>query len=262
MTNKNLIVVKPLITQAEDLAKEHELIHQQYVVPGRLALYGLLQKIMQLSEAFDASPDKDDLIKFMRIKLQESRIKTQDNTPADAVLVRFVTRADRKAAHVYARAIETAKANGVPSTDFIKFVQEQGGIERIRSNAANPKPAALSEQEARDVREAMWEFLRLRSEMPFARFKPSRGTLPGDRGPGVLQYLIASRNGDEYRVISALEVDDELEHKLLAPLQKAVAERMAKDKNALDKMRQAVDRIKNRSDELQDAPAGDGKCAA
>ena len=133
MPNKNLIVLNPLVSRAEDLAKEHEHIYKKYVVPGRLKLYGLLQKIMQLSEAIDASADKDQLINHMRIQLKNKhQIKTQDNSSAEAVLVRFVTRADRKSAHVYARSIETAKTNGVKSSDFVNYVKEKGGIERIR----------------------------------------------------------------------------------------------------------------------------------
>lgn len=260
MTNADLIVTRSLIGQAEDLAKEHELFKQQYVIAGRAALYGLLQKIMKLSEAFDASADKEDLIKLMRAQLlNDYGIKTQDNSSDASVLVRFVTRADRKAAHVYARAIESAKANGIKSTDFVNYVKEKGGIERIRCNGVDPAAAALTKKNELEARQNMWEFLRLRSELPFATFRLGMGKLPVERAECYLQYLVAVRRGDEYRIVSALDIDDEQELKLLAPLQQVVAERLAIDKEALEKMRRAVNSKKKVFENNQEIAEGEVK---
>ena len=261
MKNTNLVVTKSLIGQAEDLAKEHEVFNQQYVVAGRAALYGLLQKIMQLSEAFDSSSDKADLIKLMRVELQEKHgIKTQDNSSPDTVLVRYITRADRKTAHVYARAIETTKANGITSDGFIEYVQEQGGIERIRAIGVDPETKSAKQKAEFEAKQHLWEFLRLRSEAPFARFKRPEGVLPGDRGAGSLHYFVAARRGDEYRVLSALDINDELELKLLAPLQHAVEVQLEIDPDALVKLHDSIEAKKLRA--LSNIEAGEAKCAA
>lgn len=130
----NLVVTKTLIGQAEDLAAEHEAFNTSYVIGGRKALYSLLGKIAVLVERFDTAVDKDDLIKIVRKNLQEQfGIKTQENTSDVTVLVRYITRADRKTAHVYARAIETARANQIAPVNVAGYLEQQGGIEQIRS---------------------------------------------------------------------------------------------------------------------------------
>lgn len=261
MENYNLVVTKSLIGQAEDLAKEHDQLNEKYIIAGRIALYELLQKIMKLSEAFDASVDKSDLIKLMRVDLQEKYgIKTQDNTSEASVLVRFITRAERKTTHVYARAIEAAKANGINSENFVEYVQQQGGIERIRATGVDPKTKSANEKAELEARQRLWEFLRLREEAPFARFKKSAGLLPGDRGAGSLQYFVAARRGDEYRVLSALDIDDELELKILAPLQNAVVEHLAKDPGALVKLRDSV-KVKELEKSVNSDAEGAQECA-
>ena len=130
----NLVVTKSLIGQAEDLAAEHEAFNTNYVIGGRKALYSLLGKIAVLVDQFDAAVDKADLIKIVRKNLQEQYgIKTQDNTSDITVLVRYITRAERKTAHVYARAIETARANQIAPAQFTEYLEQAGGIEQIRA---------------------------------------------------------------------------------------------------------------------------------
>ena len=261
---KNVLAVQPsLIQQADSLAKEHEQFNETYIVAGRLALYGLLQKIMKLYEDFESSSDMPGLTKYLRSELAETHgIKTQENTSDAAVLVRYVTRADRKTAHVYARAIESAKSSGINSDALVDYLKEKGGLEKIRASGVDSSVLASKKQEEYEARQNMWEFLRLRSELPFATFKVAKGLLPADRGERYLQYLVAARRGDEYRVITALDVDDELELELLAPFQQAVIERMAADKDALEKLRQTVNRKKKGLELNQAVVNGEEKCAA
>ena len=262
MKNTNLVITKSLIGQAEDLAKEHEQFNQQYVIAGRNALYGLLQKIMHLSEAFDASSDKEDLIKLMRVELQEKYgIKTQDNSSPETVLVRYITRADRKTAHVYARAIETTKANGITSAGFVEYVQEQGGIERIRSIGVNPD--VKSAERELDVKKTqdMWEFLRIRAEAPFATFELTNGK--GEwRGSSDLQYFVAHKKDGQYQVISEIPVDDEMEMSLLEPFKEAVAKQLERNPEALVMLRQAIEAKKLKLNGNCVAQEGEEKCAA
>lgn len=263
MAENVLVVLPSLIQQADLLAKEHEHFNETYIVAGRAALYGLLQKIMKLYEDFDNCADKAALIKYLRTELAESYgIKTQENTSDAAVLVRYVTRADRKTAHVYARAIETAKANGIDSAGFVAYVQDKGGIERIRAIGVDPVLAASNEKAEHEARQNMWEFLRLRAERPFAKFKVAKGKLPGDTGREGLQYFVSVRKGDVYSVITALDVANDLELKLLEPLLQAVKERMAVDKDALIKMREMV-RRKTTAEMIDQNPVeGETKCVA
>jgi 2-methylaconitate cis-trans-isomerase PrpF len=138
VTSGNLVVTKTLIGQAEDLAAEHEAFNTNYVIGGRQALYSLLGKIAALVEQFDAAVDKDELLEIVRTQLQEQYgIKTQHNTSDITVLVRYITPADRKTAHVYTRAIETARANQIAPAHFAGYLEQAGGVERIRAVNVN-----------------------------------------------------------------------------------------------------------------------------
>lgn len=262
MKNANLVVTKSLIGQAEDLAREHEQFNQQYVIAGRSALYGLLQKIMQLSEAFDASSDKADLIKLMRVQLlNEYGIKTQDNSSDASVLVRFVTRADRKTAHVYARAIEAAKANNINADKFIEYIVQQGGIERIRAIGVDQE--VKKAEKALEVKqtEDMWEFLRIRAENPFATFKLKEGK--GEcHGTTELHYFVAQKKDGEYRVIVEIPIDDEKEEILLKPIKEGVAKQLERNPEALFMLRKAIESKKLKLNYNSVAQEGDEKCAA
>ena len=168
-------VSKTLIAQADDLALEHERFHTNYVIAGRMALYALLGKIYELVLKVECSSDCDFFVEQMRKNLKSKHsIRTQENSSTAAIVIRYVTRADRKTAHVYARAIEAAKASQVPAVGFSDYVDEQGGVEKIRSNQAqNGKPSAqarATETQDVDKQPSVFSYLRARSEFPKSSF--------------------------------------------------------------------------------------------
>ena len=104
-----LVITKSLVCQADDLAEEHEQFNANYIVGGRLALYELLGKIFDLYKVLEASPDKKVLLGEMKHKLvHQHKIRVQTNSSDAGILVRYITRAERKTAHIYARVIEQA----------------------------------------------------------------------------------------------------------------------------------------------------------
>jgi hypothetical protein len=152
MNNDQLVVVnKSLISQAEELATEHDLFNDKYIITGRRKLYELLSKIMGLAEQFEASPDRDDLFFNLRYKLKEANIKVQENTSDVALLVKYITRADRKTAHVYTRAIETAMACHYKAAELPDLISRKGGIEKIKLSEEE-NPAVELKQQLEDER--------------------------------------------------------------------------------------------------------------
>ena len=165
----NLVVTKTLIGQAEDLAAEHEAFNTNYVIGGRQALYSLLGKIAALVEQFDAAVDKDELLEIVRTQLQEQYgIKTQHNTSDITVLVRYITRADRKTAHVYTRAIETARANQIAPAHFAGYLEQAGGVERIRANGVEGVDNSVLKPSLQEKLDLTRKYLNARREFPIA----------------------------------------------------------------------------------------------
>ena len=210
----NLVATKTLIGQAEDLAAEHEAFNTNYVIGGRKALYSLLGKIAVLVERFDTAVDKDDLIKIVRKKLQEQfGIKTQENTSDVTVLVRYITRADRKTAHVYARAIETARANQIAPVNVAGYLEQQGGIEQIRSIGVDMQATEAFQESEKEQIKLAHEFLNARTEIPFASFEAPKAFRGIYNKNCSYEYVICSLgpNG-QYNVIGKLPAEAAFEH--------------------------------------------------
>lgn len=231
-----VIVSKTLIGQADQLAQEHEHFHDQYIVAGRKALYELLGKIYALSEQLNVAIDRDDQVDLMRKALASNYgIRTQENTSDTTVLVRYITRADRKTAHVYSRAIEAARANAIQSADFAEYVEQAGGVERIRAESAigySGKQDSMNEIE--EMLDLTRKYMDARSELPISSFRLS-GKAPAIKSTSRLNYFACyERNGRHY-VLSQLPIDLKQEVNLMGDLSRTLCEDLPVAKRSIKK---------------------------
>lgn len=219
------IVTKTLIGQADDLAQEHENFHDHYIIAGRKALYELLGKIYALSEQLDNAADRYEQVNLMRSALaSQFGIRTQENTSDITVLVRYITRADRKTAHVYSRAIEAARANAIHSADFAQYVEQAGGVERIRANAVitnGVNPGAVNDAE--EMLGLTRKYLEARSELPIASFRLPSNTHAKKSASNLNYFACYERNGRQY-VLAQLPVDLKDEANLIGGLSESICE--------------------------------------
>lgn len=242
----NLIVTKSLIGQAENLAAEHEQFNEQYVINGRKALYKLLDKIFQLAQQFESSPDKEDLYRILKTDLAEKyNIKAQANSSNVSMLVRYITRAERKTAHVYARAIESALAKKIPSLSFEQYVEMSGGLEKIRIDGVDTSvksPKQLVDEEKMNLSR---KFLEARTEMPFASFKAPK-QFEGMTNPNCEFELVICRwVGDKYRVVGKLAPTMDNEYLML----REFSTFLFGEGNSIEKVRDAVDTLMKKAEE-------------
>lgn len=153
MTNSSIKLSHPIIVRANKLGDEHEVYLEQFVTRANTELYRLLAEIMSVYEDLAACSIQERVVKQMRVILKEKYgIKTQANSKLASLVVRYVTRSNRKTAHIYSKVIETAKELGVKSTGLAEFIKQKGGIDKVRKvvNSAevarveNLKSAAIS----------------------------------------------------------------------------------------------------------------------
>ena len=232
----SLVVFKTIIGQANDLAIEHEHFNDHYIVAGRKALYELLGKMYALSEQLNKTVDRDEQVDLMRSALaSQYSIRTQENTSDTTVLVRFITRADRKTAHVYSRAIETARANAIPIADFAEYVEQAGGIERIRGNAAISNGVNQDAvTDAEEMLELTRKYLDARSELPMTSFRLSTDALEIKSDSRLSYFACYERNGRHY-VLSQISVDLKQEAGLIKDLSKTLCEDLSTTKRNVNK---------------------------
>jgi exonuclease I len=226
MSQTQLKIVKTLIGQADDLAREHEEFNDRYIISGRKALYELLGKIYALAEQLDCCNDREDQVAILRKVLSEKYgIRTQENTSDTTVLVRYITQADRKTAHVYSRAIETARLNKVDSSEFAGYVEQAGGVERIRAGNATPPPTYQEVEAIETDRELRLElarkYLTARTELPLASFNMGKRYSQTPKTKIYKQFIGYERNG-RYYVLAQQDVDDIQELKLVEQIAKGL----------------------------------------
>ena len=209
-----LVISKSLVCQADDLAKEHEQFNANYIVAGRLALYELLGKIFDLYKALEASPDKKGQLSDMKHKLvHEHKIRVQANSSDAGILVRYITRAERKTAHIYARVIEQALINQISSDHFVDYIEQCGGIEQMRLSGVDQTKAAEDEQTVKDTWQLGWKYCKAREELPFSSF-PLKNVFEYEGKEKVsFEYYVCVKRGDRRYVAASIPADKAFEER-------------------------------------------------
>ena len=138
ITQTKVDINHTIITHADLLAQRHEDYVNEFVTRANNELYCILAELLELHEKLVASPNKDKLIKQMRKILKEKYgLKTQANTKTTSLVVKYVTRASRKTAHVYGRVLDVAIANSISSAGLIDYIKANGGIDKVRMAVAS-----------------------------------------------------------------------------------------------------------------------------
>lgn len=152
----NQALVLSLIAEADEVAKQHEFYHEEYVCKANEQLYGLLGNMLAVCLDVEASGERELVVKEMRSKLKaDYGIKTQANSRMPTIVVRYIVRSSRKTAHVYGRVIEVAMANNITPEQLPDFIREKGGIEDIRLSVVNAEEKKANEDKWANARYAL-----------------------------------------------------------------------------------------------------------
>lgn len=121
--------IASIVSAVNQLASEHETYIEQYVTRGNLALYAVLAKIYALVIQINLSDNSESILKSLRNKLAlQKNIKTQKNTSAMTLIVRWVVGGSRQLAHTYSKALEFAYEKNIAVSDIAEHFSTQGGL--------------------------------------------------------------------------------------------------------------------------------------
>lgn len=149
-----------IITHADLLAERHASYVSEFVTRANSELYLILAEILKLHEQVEASKQRDKLIKQMRRLLMDNySIKTQANTTTTALVVKYVTRASRKTAHVYGRVLDIAIADGITSDGLVEYIKSKGGIDKVRQAVVSAETAQQHKAEDTALQKALHSYL-------------------------------------------------------------------------------------------------------
>jgi hypothetical protein len=180
IAQKKIDINYAIITQADLLAKRHQDYVSEFVTRANGELYVILAEILKLHEMLTASAKQEQLVKQMRRKLKDSfNIKTQANTKTTALVVKYVTRASRKTAHVYGKVLDIAIAAGITSDDLVDYIKGKGGIDKVRKVVVSAETAREQAQGQKALETALKKHLAMSTQpiatvvsvnQPFASF--------------------------------------------------------------------------------------------
>jgi len=213
-SNKTLVL--SLIADADLVAKDHVNYHEQYVVSANEVLYKLLASMLQVCLDVESSGETARVVKEMRSKLKSDYgIKTQANSRASSVVVRYIVRSSRRTAHVYGRVIEVAMANNISPEQLPDFIRDRGGIEEIRLSVASAEEKKANDDKWANARNVLSEMLYKREPIGKVVMN-TKASLPY-ASDVTFSYLICNKNlktGD-IDVLGALYPSSDIETKAL-----------------------------------------------
>ena len=213
-SNKTLIL--SLIAEADEVAKEHENYHEQYVVSANEVLYKLLANMLQVCLGVEASGETARVVKEMRGKLKSDYgIKTQANSRASSIVVRYIVRSSRRTAHVYGRVIEVAMANNITADQLPDFIRDRGGIEEIRLSVTNADEKKAEADKWANARDALTGMLYKRE--PIGKVVLNKNVSLPYASDVVFSYLICNKNINtgEIDVLGAVYPSSDIEKRAL-----------------------------------------------
>ncbi len=157
-----------IITHADLLAQRHQDYVSEFVTRANSELYVILAEILKLHEMITTSAKQERLVKQMRRLLKDNyNIKTQTNTTTTALVVKYVTRASRKTAHVYGKVLDTAIADGITSDGLVEYIKSKGGIDKVRKAVVSAETAREHAQGQKALETALKKHLAM-STQPIA----------------------------------------------------------------------------------------------
>jgi len=235
-----------LMTRVDEVAQQHEEFYVSYVVGGRKALYKLLSSMLGVVQMVLNSVEKEQLIKDCKHVLRNSGIKTQSNSSDVAVMVRYMTRTDRKTTHVYARAIEAALAQGIGADGFSNFAEESGGLENIRALSVTKLDGSDSANaDSTDYVAMTKEFLYLRTLVPVGKFEGTEGINRVESSSAVsYEYMVCVRRGDSsYDILTKIPADGEFEAQVIEHIAKGFKRNPASNVKGMEGLRMAAKKV-------------------
>jgi len=213
-SNKTLVL--SLIAEADLVAKEHVNYHEQYVVSANEVLYKLLANILQVCIDVETSGESARVVKEMRSKLKSDYgIKTQANSRASSIVVRYIVRSSRRTAHVYGRVIEVAMANNITAEELPDFIRDRGGIEEIRLSVTSAEEKKAESDRWANARDALTGLLYKRE--PIGKVVLNNNVRLPYASDVAFSYLICNKNLNtgEIDVLGAVYPSSDIETRAL-----------------------------------------------
>jgi len=147
-----------VLTACDLLAEKNKKYHEDYVVRGTQALYGLLADIYAMGIKINLSYSKDNILEAMRRKLRDRGLRTNFNTPLMTTIIKYVVGAERQTAANYSRVLTIAMNENLAASELAEYISRRGGISQIHNAELAENNKKLCINDAEDRQSLMREF--------------------------------------------------------------------------------------------------------
>ncbi len=121
--------IAAIVNAAKMLESEYASYVDEFVTRGNQALYAVLAKIYAVALQINLSDNEESIIKSLRnVMSLQKKIKTQKNSSALTLLVRWVVGGSRQLAHTYSKALEAAYKDNIAADELAAYFTKQGGL--------------------------------------------------------------------------------------------------------------------------------------
>lgn len=222
--------VELVIKFGDELALKNKKYHEDYVVRGTQALYGVLTDIYVLALKIENSTARDHILREMRKKLNDRDIKTQFNTPTMTIVIKYVVGSERQTAANYSRVLTVAMQDNIAANDLAGYISRRGGISQIHdtevNSAARLSGAKLSKERLDKIQE-MFQLQGHSSEHSFTYKVPvyqlnSHKQNRAETGRFVVFMTVFDDANKVYKIAHAFDLGQTFENSLFKILSKEI----------------------------------------
>ncbi len=150
--------VAQVLAACDLLAEKNKKYHEDYVVRGTQALYGLLADIYAMGMKINLSYSKDNILDAMKRKLRDRGIRTNFNTPLMTTVIKYVVGAERQTAANYSRVLTIAMNENLAASELADYISRRGGISQIHDAEVAENQKKLSKHDAEARQSLMRDF--------------------------------------------------------------------------------------------------------
>ena len=225
--------VEKFLTESSDLVKLGEQYEVDVVERGHKALYELLASIYDLSMRIEQNQHKDKILEGIRADLKTNRDMTlKANTPAIAVMVKYVVRSDKGTLSRYTKVLTVAQQENLAPVDLPAYIARRGGvgqIQEIESLAMAKKSGDKGSKERTALIRELFEVMGMASKLDFqfdgniVSHSEEKESSTEKAEPYSFCVLVAHHVSDnKYKIISANDLGRVYEDNLVKYLGKAM----------------------------------------
>lgn len=225
--------VEKFLSESSDLVKLGEQYEVDVVERGHKALYDLLASIYDLSLRIEQNQHKDKILEAIRTELKDTRdTNLKANTPAVAVMVKYVVRSDKSTLSRYTKVLSVAQQENLAPADLPAYITRRGGvgqIQEIESLAMAKKSGDKSSKERTALIRELFEVMGMASKLDLhfdgnvVSHSEEKEPSNEKAQPSSFCVLVAHHVSDnKYKIISANDLGRAYEDNLVKYLGKAM----------------------------------------